>query len=85
VAENMATNGDTLRDSAMKAARHNVRRLAEEGRTVEQIDRALIGEGLTELERDVAHLLATYEVRCGSAARTGARDYWEDIEREIGG
>jgi hypothetical protein len=85
VAENMATNGDTLRDSAMKAARHNVRRLAEEGRTVEQIDRALIGEGLTELERDVAYLLATYEVRCGSAARTGARDYWEDIEREIGG
>jgi cytochrome c556 len=85
VAENMATNGDTLRDSAMKAVRHEVRRLAEEGRTVEEIDRAFIGAGLTELERDVAHLLATYEVRRGSGARTCARDYWEDIERGIGG
>ena len=69
----------------MKAARNKVRRLAEEGRTVEEIERALIGEGLTELERDVAHLLASYEVRRGSAARTGACGYWEDIEREIGG
>ena len=69
----------------MKAVRHKVRRLAEEGRTVEEIDRAFIGEGLTELERNVAHLLAAYEVRRGCAARTGARGYWEDFEREIGG
>ena len=81
----MTTNGVTFRESTMKAARNKVRRLAEEGRTVEEIERALIGEGLTELERDVAHLLASYEVRRGSAARAGARGYWEDIEREIGG
>ena len=81
----MATNGVSLRESAMKAARNKVRRLAEEGRTVEEIERALIGEGLTELERDVAHLVAGYEVRRASAASTGARGDWEDIEREIGG
>ena len=81
----MATNGVTVRESAMKAVRNKVRRLAYEGCTVEQIERALIGEGLTDLERDVAHLLASYEVRRASAARTGACGYWEDIEREIGG
>jgi DNA repair ATPase RecN len=46
----------------METARSKVRQLAEEGRTVEEIRRALAGEGLTELERDVAYLLATYEV-----------------------
>jgi hypothetical protein len=85
VAKNRATNGAAVRESAMKAVRPKVRRLAEEGRTVEEIDRAFIGEGLTELERDLAHLLADYEVRRGSAARTGARDYGEDGEREMGG
>lgn len=85
MAETMATNGDTVRESSMEAVRHKVRRLADEGRTVEEIDRAFIGAGLTQLERDVAYLLASHEVRRGSAARTGARDYWEDLEREIGG
>ena len=77
-------NGVTLRDSALKAARQKVRWLAEEGRTVEQIDRVLSGDGLTELERDIAHLLATYEVRRGSEARTSAR-FRQDIDHEIGG
>jgi hypothetical protein len=76
-------NGVTVRDSAVEAARQKVRRLAEEGRTVEQIDRALIGDDLTGLERDVIHLLATFEVRRGSAARASA--YWQDIDHEIGG
>ena len=69
----------------MEAARSKVRQLAEEGRTVEEIRRALAGEGLTELERDVAYLLATYEVGRGSGATKGAPGYWKDIEREIGG
>jgi hypothetical protein len=77
-------NGVTFRDSALRAARQKVRRLAEEGRTVEQIDRVLGGDGLTELERDIAHLLATYEVRRGPDARASAR-YWQDIDHEIGG
>jgi hypothetical protein len=76
-------NGVTLRDSALEA-RQKVRWLAEEGRTVEQIDRALSDDGPTELERDIAHLLATHEVRRGSEARTSAR-YWQDIDHEIGG
>jgi hypothetical protein len=80
-----AGNGITVRESAMESARSKVRQLAEEGRTVEEIDRALVGEGLTEPERDVAYLIATYEVGHGSAARKGALGYWEDIEREIGG
>ena len=58
-----------MRESAMEAARHKVRQLAAEGCTVAEIERALAGEGLTELERDVAYLLATYEVRRGSAGR----------------
>ena len=80
-----AGNGVTVRESTMEAARGKVRQLAEEGRTVEEIDRALVGEGLTELERDVAYLIATYEVGHGSAPSKGALGYWEDIEREIGG
>jgi hypothetical protein len=77
-------NGMTVRDSAVLAARQKVTRLAEQGQTVEQIDRALIGDGLTELESDVVHLLATYEVRRGSAGRESA-PYWRDIDHEIGG
>ncbi len=69
----------------MEAARSKVRQLAEQGRTVEQIDRALAGEGLTEQERDVAYLLATYEVGRGSPVSKGAPGYWADVEREIGG
>ncbi len=53
----------------MEAARHKVRQLAAEGRTVEEIERALAGEGLTDLERNVAYLLATYEVGRASTAR----------------
>jgi hypothetical protein len=77
-------NGVALRDSSLEAARQKVRRLAEEGRTVEQIDRVLGDDGLTELERDIAHLLATYEVRRGPEERASAR-YWQDIDDEIGG
>ncbi len=69
----------------MEAARSKVRQLAEQGRTVEQIDRALAGEGLTEQERDVAYLLATYEVGRGPTVSKGAPGYWADVEREIGG
>jgi hypothetical protein len=69
----------------MEAARGKVRQLAEQGRTIEQIDRALAGEGLTEQERDVAYLLATYEVGRGSPVSKGAPGYWADVEREIGG
>ena len=69
----------------MEAARGKVRLLAGQGRTVEQIDRALAGEGLTDQERDVAYLLATYEVGRGSAVSNGAPGYWADVEREIGG
>lgn len=78
-------NGVTVREDAMEAARSKVRQLAEEGRTVEEIGRALVGEDLTELGRDVAYLLATHEVRRGSGTTKGAPGYWEDIEREIGG
>ena len=84
MAENNAGNGVTVRDSAMKAVRPKVRQLAGEGRTVEEIDRTLAGEGLTQLERDVAYLLATYEVGRRSTARNAAPGYWEDVEREIG-
>jgi hypothetical protein len=78
-------NGVTVREAAMEAARSKVRQLAEEGRTVEEIGRALVGEGLTDLERDVAYLLATHEVGRQSGATKGATAHWEDIEREIGG
>jgi hypothetical protein len=67
----------------VETARQKMRRRAEEGRTLEQIDRALVGEGLTELERDVLQLLARFEVRGGSRARVGT-GYWQDIDREIG-
>jgi len=72
-------------ESAIEGARNKARQLADEGRTVEEIDRALAGEGLTGQERDVAYLLATYEVGRGSAASKGAPGYWADVEREIGG
>jgi hypothetical protein len=65
-------NGLTFRESAMEAARHKVRQLAAEGRTVEEIERALAGEGLTDLERNVAYLLATHEVGRVSTARRDA-------------
>ena len=69
----------------METVRGKVRQLANEGWTVEEIGRALAGEGLTETERDVAYLLATYEVGRGSRVKKGAPGYWEDIDREIGG
>ena len=81
----MKGNAGNLRESAIEAARAKVRQLAEQGRTVEQIDRALAGEAFTEQERDVAYLLATYEVGRGSAVSKGAPGYWADVEREIGG
>ena len=83
----MKSSSGNVRKSAIEAARGKVRQLAEQGRTVEQIDRALAGEGLglTEQERDVAYLLATYEVGRGSAVSQGAPGYWADVEREIGG
>jgi DNA repair ATPase RecN len=83
--EGSAGNRVNVRESVIEATRNKVRQLADEGRTVEQIDRALAGEGLTEQERDVAYLLATYEVGRGSAPRKGAPGYWGDVEREIGG
>ena len=76
-------NGAAIRSSVVETARQKMRRRAEEGRTLEQIDRALVGEGLTELERDVLQLLARFEVRGGSRARVGT-GYWQDIDREIG-
>ena len=69
----------------METARSKVRQLAEEGRTVEEIRQALAGDGLTELERDVAYLLATYEVGRVPGGEKGAPGYWKDIERDIGG
>jgi hypothetical protein len=81
----MEGSAGSVRESAMAAARNKARQLADEGRTVEEIDRALAGEGLTEQERDVAYLLATYEVGRGSAVSKGAPGYWADVEREIGG
>lgn len=78
-------NGVTLRESAMEAARIKVRELAAEGRSVDEIDLVLARDDLTELERDVAYLLATYEVGRGSAPRKDAPGYWEDVDREIGG
>ena len=81
----MKGSAGNVRESAIEAARGKVRHLAEQGRTVEQIDRALASEGLTEQERDVAYLLATYEVGRGSAVSKGAPGYWADVEREIGG
>ena len=83
--EGSAGNRVNVRESVIEATRNKVRQLADEGRTVEQIDRALAGEGLTEQERDVAYLLATYEVGRGSAVSKGAPGYWADVEREIGG
>jgi hypothetical protein len=81
----MKGSAGNVRESAIEGARSKVRQLAEQGRTVEQIDRALAGEGLTEQERDVAYLLATYEVGRGSEVSKGAPGYWADVEREIGG
>jgi hypothetical protein len=81
----MEGSAGNVREPAIEAARSKVRQLAEEGRTVEQIDRALSSEALTEQERDVAYLLATYEVGRGSAVSKGAPGYWADVEREIGG
>jgi hypothetical protein len=78
-------NGVTVREAAMEAAQSKVKQLAEEGRTIEEIGQALVGEGLTELERDVAYLLASHEVGRGSGATKGAPGYWKDIERDIGG
>jgi hypothetical protein len=85
VAENMVTNGDTARDSAMKAARNKVRRLAEK---VERSSRSTgrLSARASRSWSGMSHTCSpTYEVRRGSAARTGARDYWEDVERGIGG
>ena len=81
----MSSSTRDVREAAVEAARGKVRQLAGQGRTVEQIDRELAGEGLTEQERDVAYLLATYEVGRGSAVNQGAPGYWADVEREIGG
>jgi hypothetical protein len=68
----------------MGAARNRVRQLAAEGRSVEEIDRALAVEGLTDLERDVACLLGAYEVRRLSAGRLDPPESWEG-EYEIWG
>jgi hypothetical protein len=66
----------------MRQARDHIRSMAMQGRALDEINSWLVDLPLTELEYEIALILADHEVRRGSPA---VERYRESLAAEIGG
>jgi hypothetical protein len=71
-----------LRIEVMRPVQNRIRAMAAEGRTRDEINSWLVDQPLTDLEHDVASILAGHEVTRHSPA---VERYLESLEAEIGG
>jgi diguanylate cyclase (GGDEF)-like protein/PAS domain S-box-containing protein len=79
----MATSIDKdFRTSVMRPARNRIQSMAKEGRALDEINSWLVDLPLTDLEYDIAFILASNEVRRCSPT---VERYRESIEEGIGG
>ena len=69
----MAENGDQVRERVMSQAREEIRVLAEDGLSIEAIERQMFdgNASFSETERELVRLIARSEVASGS--KGGAR------------
>jgi predicted component of type VI protein secretion system len=74
-------DGD-FRIHVMRPTRDRLRSMAHEGRTLDEISSWLADLPLTDLEYDVAFILAGHEIRRHSPA---VEQYRQSLEAEIGG
>jgi hypothetical protein len=70
-----------LRMHVMHAVQSRMKAMVDSGRPLQEIESWLAGQSLTELEQDVAFILARHEFRRRSAA---VDRYLASIEAEIG-